>query len=65
MEDLIKEVFKAGEEYGRACEANDYLLKDSEDPNTVLKRWLKDRLDKCLPCDNNVRVELVELYKSL
>lgn len=65
MKDLIKDLFKAGEVYGRDCESLDYWMKDYPNPDEALKKWLSVRLDKDLPCDRDIRKELIELKNSL
>jgi len=65
MKELLKEVFEAGSAHGQEKENAIYWCNGYRETNEALKDWLIVRLDKCLPCDNNVRVELEELVKSL
>jgi hypothetical protein len=65
MKELIKEIYLAGEQQGRDNESRDYWMKDTDHPDKTLKDWLIARLDKCLPCDQDIRTELEELIKSL
>jgi hypothetical protein len=65
MKELLKEIYLAGEQQGRENECLDYWLKDTESPDETLKKWLSVRLEKCLPCDNDIRQELIDLKNSL
>jgi hypothetical protein len=65
MKDFIKAVYLAGEYQGRANEASDYFLKDTPEPDETLRLWLKGRLDRCLPCDRDIRKNLEKLLDEL
>ena len=65
MKELLKEAFEAGSAHGQEKENAIYWCNEYQQTNEALKDWLIARLDKCLPCDANVRVELEELIKTL